>query len=165
MVLAVDPERERISLGIKQLDQDPFATWMAEHPRGCLVKGIVKEVDARGAVIELAEGVEGYLRASDIKEERVEDATRELSVGDEVEAKFISLDRKNRTLSLSIRAKEDAELAEALRRIQAEQRLRRHDFTGRLAEGAAGTGILIRLVHREQAKACSRPLIVQQSVQ
>jgi small subunit ribosomal protein S1 len=115
VVLAVDPERERISLGIKQLDQDPFATYMAEHPRGTMVQGVVKEVDARGAVIELVEGVEGYLRAADIKEERVEDATRELSVGDTVEAKFISLDRKNRTLSLSIRAKEDAELAEALK--------------------------------------------------
>jgi small subunit ribosomal protein S1 len=115
VVLAVDPERERISLGIKQLDQDPFATYMAEHPRGSLVKGTVKEVDARGAVIELVEGVEGYLRASDIKEERVEDATRELKVGDEIEAKFVSLDRKNRTLSLSVRAKDDAELAEALR--------------------------------------------------
>jgi small subunit ribosomal protein S1 len=115
VVLAVDPERERISLGIKQLDQDPFATYMAGHPRGSLVKGVVKEVDARGAVIELVEGVEGYLRASDIKEERVEDATRELSVGDEIEAKFVSLDRKNRTLSLSVRAKDDAELAEALR--------------------------------------------------
>jgi len=115
VVLAVDPERERISLGIKQLDQDPFATYMAEHPRGSLVNGVVKEVDARGAVIELVEGVEGYLRASDIKEERVEDATRVLSVGDKIEAKFVSLDRKNRTLSLSIRAKEDAELAEALK--------------------------------------------------
>lgn len=115
VVLAVDPERERISLGIKQLDQDPFATFMAEHPRGSLVKGTVKEVDARGAVIELTQGVEGYLRAADIKDERVEDATRELSVGDEIEAKFVSLDRKNRTLSLSIRAKDDAELAEALK--------------------------------------------------
>lgn len=115
VVLAVDPERERISLGIKQLDQDPFATYMAEHPRGSLVNGTVKEVDARGAVIELVEGVEGYLRASDIKDERVEDATRELSVGDKIEAKFVSLDRKNRTLSLSVRAKDDAELADALR--------------------------------------------------
>jgi small subunit ribosomal protein S1 len=115
VVLAVDPERERISLGIKQMDQDPFATFMAEHPRGSLVKGTVKEVDARGAVIELTEGVEGYLRAADIKDERVEDATRELSVGDEIEAKFVSLDRKNRTLSLSIRAKDDAEIAEALK--------------------------------------------------
>jgi len=115
VVLAVDPERERISLGIKQMDQDPFATFMAEHPRGSLVKGTVKEVDVRGAVIELTEGVEGYLRAADIKDERVEDATRELSVGDEIEAKFVSLDRKSRTLSLSVRAKDDAELAEALK--------------------------------------------------
>ena len=114
VVLAVDPERERISLGLKQLDQDPFATFMAEHPRGSQVKGVVKAVDNRGAVIELADGVEGYLRASDIKKERVEDASKELSVGDEVEAKFISLDRKNRSLALSIRALEDDELAEAL---------------------------------------------------
>ena len=114
VVLAVDPERERISLGLKQLDQDPFATFMAEHPRGSQVKGKVKEVDARGAVIELADGVEGYLRASDIRKERVEDATRELTVGDEIEAKFISLDRRNRSLTLSIRALEDEELAEAL---------------------------------------------------
>jgi small subunit ribosomal protein S1 len=118
VVLAVDPERERISLGIKQLDQDPFAIFMAENPRGSLVKGVVKEVDARGAVITLAEGVEGYLRASDIRKERVEDATKEFAVGDEVEAKFISIDRKNRTLSLSIRAKDDAELAEALEEYQ-----------------------------------------------
>jgi small subunit ribosomal protein S1 len=118
VVLAVDPERERISLGIKQLDQDPFATFMAEHPRGSLVKGKVKEVDARGAVIELEEGVEGYLRVSDIKKERVEDASKELSVGDEVEAKFISLDRKNRSLTLSIKALEDEELAEALEEYQ-----------------------------------------------
>jgi len=118
VVLAVDPERERISLGIKQLDQDPFATWMAENPRGSLVKGTVKEVDPRGAVITLADGVEGYLRSSDIRKERVEDATKVLSVGDEVEAKFISIDRKNRTLSLSIRAKDDAELAEALEEYQ-----------------------------------------------
>jgi small subunit ribosomal protein S1 len=114
VVLAVDPERERISLGLKQLDQDPFATFMAEHPRGSQVKGTVKEVDARGAVIELADGVEGYLRVSDIKKERVEDASKELSIGDEIEAKFVSLDRKNRSLTLSIRALEDDELADAL---------------------------------------------------
>ncbi|GMR14479.1 MAG: 30S ribosomal protein S1 [Gammaproteobacteria bacterium] len=114
VVLAVDPERERISLGLKQLDQDPFATFMAEHPRGSQVKGTVRKVDARGAIIELADGVEGYLRASDIKKERVEDATRELAVGDKIEAKFISLDRKNRSVALSIRALENEELAEAL---------------------------------------------------
>ena len=83
-----------------------------------MVKGTVKEVDARGAVIELADGVEGYLRASEIKKERVEDATKELSVGDEIEAKFVSLDRKNRSLALSIKALEDDELAEALEEYQ-----------------------------------------------
>ncbi len=136
VVLAVDPERERISLGIKQLDQDPFATFMASNPRGSVVKGTVKEVDARGAVIELADGVEGYLRASDIKKERVEDATRELSVGDEVEAKFVSLDRKNRTLSLSIKALEDAELAEALQEY-------------RQSSGASGTTSLGELLKEQ----------------
>ncbi len=118
VVLAVDPERERISLGIKQMEQDPFGTYMAEHPKGSIVTGTVKEVDARGAVIELAEGVEGYLRASDIAKERVDDATTRLSVGDEVEAKFVGVDRKSRMLTLSIRAKEDDELNEVLREYQ-----------------------------------------------
>ncbi len=118
VVLAVDPERERISLGIKQMEQDPFGTFMAEHPKGSIVTGTVKEVDARGAVIELGEGVEGYLRASDIAKERVDDATTRLSVGDEVEAKFVGVDRKSRMLTLSIRAKEDDELNEVLREYQ-----------------------------------------------
>ncbi|MCF6264564.1 MAG: 30S ribosomal protein S1 [Xanthomonadales bacterium] len=114
VVLAVDPERERISLGLKQLEQDPFATFMAEHPRGSLITGKVKEVDARGLLVELADGVDGYLRAGDIAKERVEDASKLYSVGDSVEAKFVNIDRKNRVLSLSIKAKEDDELAEAL---------------------------------------------------
>lgn len=118
VVLAVDPERERISLGVKQLDQDPFATFMANHPRGSVVKGTVKEVDARGAVIELADAVEGYLRVSEISKDRIEDASRVLSVGEEIEAKFVSLDRKSRSLSLSIKALEDDELAEALEEYQ-----------------------------------------------
>ena len=114
VVLAVDPERERISLGLKQLEQDPFATYMAEHPRGSLVSGKVKEVDARGVLVELADGVDGYLRVSDISKDRVEDASKLFSVGDDLEAKFFNIDRKNRVLSLSIKAKEDDELAEAL---------------------------------------------------
>ncbi len=118
VVLAVDPERERISLGIKQMEQDPFGTFMAEHPKGSIVTGTVKEVDTRGAVIELGDGVEGYLRASDIAKERVDDATTRLSVGDEVEAKFVGVDRKSRMLTLSIRAKEDDELNEVLREYQ-----------------------------------------------
>jgi len=111
VVLAVDPERERISLGIKQMDQDPFATYMAEHPKGSLLKGTVESVDAKGAVINLAEGVQGYIKASDLSAERVEDATKVVSVGDEIEAKFYSLDRKTRQLNLSVRAKDEDELA------------------------------------------------------
>ena len=118
VVLAVDPERERISLGIKQLDQDPFATYMAEHPRGSIVKGKVREIDPKGAVVELADGVDGYLKANDMAKERVDDATKLFSVGDEVEAKFVALDRKTRNLTLSIRAKDDAEMAEAVDQYQ-----------------------------------------------
>ncbi|HET6603028.1 MAG TPA: 30S ribosomal protein S1 [Xanthomonadaceae bacterium] len=112
VVLAVDPERERISLGIKQLEQDPFGTFMAENPRGSIVKGTVREVDPRGATIDLGEGIEGYLRANDIAKERVDDATQHLKVGEEVEAKYVGMDRKSRVLQLSIRAKDEAELRE-----------------------------------------------------
>ncbi|MDX1572263.1 MAG: 30S ribosomal protein S1 [Xanthomonadales bacterium] len=118
VVLAVDPERERISLGIKQLEQDPFATFMAAHPKGSIVKGQVTAAEPRGVTVELADGVEGYLRAADIAEERVEDATKFFSEGDNLEAKFVGIDRKSRKLSLSIRAKEKAELAEALEEYQ-----------------------------------------------
>ena len=118
VVLAVDPERERISLGIKQLEQDPFGQYMAAHPKGTVITGTVKEVDPRGATIELADGIEGYVRANDIAKERVEDATQHLKAGDSVEAKYIGLDRKGRTLQLSIRAKDDAELAETLAEYQ-----------------------------------------------
>jgi len=114
VVLAVDPERERISLGIKQLEQDPFGQFMAAHPRGSIVNGTVKEVDAKGATIELGDGVEGYLRANDIAKERVDDATQHFKVGDKVEAKYTGMDRKGRVLQLSIRAKDEDELAQAL---------------------------------------------------
>ncbi|GIX35509.1 MAG: 30S ribosomal protein S1 [Lysobacteraceae bacterium] len=114
VVLAVDPERERISLGIKQLEQDPFGQFMAAHPKGSIVTGTVKEVDAKGATVELADGIEGYIRASDIAKERVDDATQYLKVGDQVEAKFMGMDRKGRTLQLSIRAKDEADLRETL---------------------------------------------------
>jgi small subunit ribosomal protein S1 len=118
VVLAVDPERERISLGIKQLEQDPFGTFMANHPRGSIVNGKVTAVDPRGATIEIADGIEGYLRASDIAKERIEDATQHLKVGDDVEAKFVGMDRKGRTLQLSIRAKDEQELADTLAEYQ-----------------------------------------------
>ena len=114
VVLAVDPERERISLGVKQLEQDPFGQYMATHPKGSKVEGTVKEVDAKGATIELADGIEGYVMARDISYDRVDDASQHLKVGDTVEAKFIGMDRKGRTLQLSIKAKDEAETAEAL---------------------------------------------------
>ncbi len=114
VVLAVDPERERISLGVKQMDQDPFSTYVAANPKNSIVTGTVKEVDARGAVINLAEGVDAYLRVSELSRERVEDATTLLKVGDEVEAKFIGVDRKSRVINLSIKAKDAAEEAEVM---------------------------------------------------
>ncbi len=114
VVLAVDAERERISLGVKQLEQDPFSNFLAANPKGAIVRGSVLEVDAKGAVISLVEGVEGYLRASEMARDRVEDARSLLNVGDEVEAKFIGVDRKNRTISLSIKAKDSDEEQEAM---------------------------------------------------
>ncbi len=109
VVLSVDPERERISLGVKQLDKDPFSSYVATHEKGSIVTGVVKEVDAKGAVVTLDEGVEGYIRASELSRDRVEDARSVLHEGDEVEAKFMGVDRKNRTLSLSVKAKDQDE--------------------------------------------------------
>ena len=121
VVLAIDPERERISLGIKQLQGDPFTNYVASHDKGAIVKGTVKSLDAKGAVIQLADDVEGYLRASEVSRDRVEDIRTHLKEGDEVEAMIISVDRKNRSISLSIKAKEAAEAAEAMEKMAAEQ--------------------------------------------
>ena len=106
VVLSVDPERERISLGVKQLDKDPFSSFVALNEKGSVVTGTITEVDAKGATVVLADGVEGYLRASEISRDRVEDARAVLKVDGEIEAKFVGVDRKNRTLSLSIKAKD-----------------------------------------------------------
>jgi small subunit ribosomal protein S1 len=114
VVLAVDPERERISLGVKQMEQDPLGQFMATHAKGTKVTGTVKEVDAKGATIDLGDGVEGYVMARDVADERVEDASQYLKVGQEVEAKFVGMDRKGRSLQLSIKGKDDAETAEAM---------------------------------------------------
>lgn len=114
VVLSVDPERERISLGIKQMDSDPFANFTAANPKGSIVNGTVTAVDAKGANIDLGDGVEGYLRASDLARDRVDDARTVLKEGDSVEAKFVGIDRKNRAISLSIKAKDAQEEAEAI---------------------------------------------------
>ncbi|MGI9248108.1 MAG: 30S ribosomal protein S1 [Woeseiaceae bacterium] len=113
-VLAIDAERERISLGIKQLEKDPFSNWLAAHPKNTIVKGTVTEVDARGALVDLGDGVFGSLRASELARGRVEDARTMIKVGEEVEAKFTNVDRKNRAIALSIKAKEVHEEAEAV---------------------------------------------------
>ncbi|WP_297799720.1 30S ribosomal protein S1 [Arenimonas sp. GDDSR-1] len=114
VVLAVDPERERISLGVKQLEQDPMGQFTANTQKGAIVKGTVREVDAKGAVIDLEGGLEGYVKANDIAKERIEDASQHLKVGDVIEAKYIGNDRKGRVMQLSIRAKDEAELQESL---------------------------------------------------
>jgi len=114
MVLSIDPERERISLGIKQLAKDPFSAYIAEHPKGSVVRGVVREVDAKGAIIDLGNGVDGQLRASELSRDRVEDARLLLKVGEEVEAKFTGVDRKGRSISLSIKAKDIHEEQEAM---------------------------------------------------
>ncbi|MGO1541539.1 MAG: 30S ribosomal protein S1 [Luteimonas sp.] len=136
VVLAVDPERERISLGVKQMEQDPFGQFMAGHPKGSKVSGTVREVDAKGATIDLAEGVEGYVMARDISDERVEDASQHLKVGDTIEAKFVGMDRRGRTLQLSIKAKDQAETAATLA-----------EYNKAAAEASSGTtklGALLR---------------------
>ena len=114
VVLQVDAERERISLGVKQLAEDPFNNWVALNKKGAIVNGKVTAVDAKGATVELADGVEGYLRASEASRDRVEDATLVLNVGDDVEAKFTGVDRKNRAISLSVRAKDEADEKDAI---------------------------------------------------
>jgi small subunit ribosomal protein S1 len=143
VVLAVDPERERISLGVKQLEQDPFGQFMAGHPKGSKVAGTVKDVDAKGATIDLGDGIEGYVSARDISYDRVDDASQHLKVGDAVEAKLVGMDRKGRTLQLSIKAKDEAETQEALA-----------EYNKASADAASGTTKLGALL-REQLEGRS----------
>jgi len=115
VILSIDPERERISLGIKQLEQDPFTSYVTDNDKGSIVTGTVKEVDAKAAIITLATEIEGVLKASEISRDKVEDARNALKVGDSVEVKIISVDRKNRVIGLSIKAKDIADEKEAVR--------------------------------------------------
>jgi small subunit ribosomal protein S1 len=140
MVLSIDPERERISLGIKQLAKDPFSAYIADNPKGTIVKGVVKEVDARGAVIDLGNGVDGQLRASELGRERVEDARAVLKVGEAIEAKFTGVDRKSRTISLSIKAKEAHEEAEAVQSYRSETGTSSGTSLGELLKEHIGSG-------------------------
>jgi small subunit ribosomal protein S1 len=142
VVLAVDPERERISLGVKQMEQDPLGQFVANHPKGSKVTGTVKDVDAKGAVIDLGDGVEGYVAARDISNERVDDASQVLKVGQQIEAKFVGMDRKGRTLQLSIKAKDEAETAQAIA-----------EYNKANAEAASGTTKLGALLREQLSKA------------
>jgi len=132
VVLQVDAERERISLGVKQLAEDPFNNYISLNKKGAIVTGKVTAVDAKGATVELADGVEGYLRASEASRDRVEDATQVLNVGDEVEAKFTGVDRKNRVVSLSVRAKDEADEKDAIASVNNKQE--ESNFSNAMAE-------------------------------
>ena len=132
VVLQVDAERERISLGVKQLAEDPFNNYITLNKKGAIVTGKVTAVDAKGATVELADGVEGYLRASEASRDRVEDATLVLNVGDDVEAKFTGVDRKNRVVSLSVRAKDEADEKDAIATVNNKQE--ESNFSNAMAE-------------------------------
>ena len=136
VVLAVDPERERISLGVKQMEQDPMGQFVATNARGSLVTGVIKEVDAKGAIVELDGGVEGYIAARDISRDRVDDASQVLKVGQAIEAKIIGNDRKGRSMQLSIKAKDEADTQDAM-----------SDYNRQAADASSGTtklGALLR---------------------
>ncbi|MGL9750401.1 MAG: 30S ribosomal protein S1 [Symbiopectobacterium sp.] len=132
VVLQVDAERERISLGVKQLAEDPFNNYLSLNKKGAIVTGKVTAVDAKGATVELADGVEGYLRASEASRDRVEDTTLVLNVGDEVEAKYTGVDRKNRVVSLSVRAKDEADEKDAIATVNNKQE--EGNFSSAMAE-------------------------------
>jgi len=135
VILSVDSEKERISLGIKQQESDPFSEYAAANERGTIVIGIVKSVEAKDAVIELAEGIDAILKASEISIDRIEDARNELKVGDNVEAKIVAVDRRNRSINLSIKAKDVADEKQAIRDV------REMDVT---ADGPTTIGDLIK---------------------
>ena len=134
VVLQVDAERERISLGVKQLAEDPFNNYLSMNKKGTIVTGKVTAVDAKGATVELAGGVEGYLRASEASRDRIEDATLVLNVGDDVEAKFTGVDRKNRVVSLSVRAKDEADEKDAIATVNSGSKQEESNFSNAMAE-------------------------------
>ncbi|WP_277758760.1 30S ribosomal protein S1 [Pseudomonas sp. A34-9] len=141
VILSVDPERERISLGIKQLESDPFSEYVSVNDKGAIVTGTVKEVDAKGAIIVLADDIEATLKASEISRDRVEDARNVLKEGQEVEAKIISVDRKSRVIQLSIKSKDDAEEKEAIQSLKETA-----------PEGAAADTTMAALLRQAMAK-------------
>jgi len=146
VVLSIDVERERISLGIKQLEGDPFTNFVASHEKNSVVSGTVKSVDAKGAVIQITPETDGYLRASEFTRERVEDLSKLLKVGDAVTAMVINVDRKNRSINLSVKAKEMAEETDAMKQMRSES-----------AASAAGSTNLGALLRAKLDKSNSNP--------
>ena len=136
VVLSIDVERERISLGIKQLEGDPFTNFVAGHEKNSVVNGIVKSVDAKGAVVVIVGDVEGYLRASEFSRDRIEDLRTVLKEGDSVEAMIINVDRKNRSINLSVKAKDASEETDAMKQIRTEN--------AAASAGATNLGALLR---------------------
>jgi small subunit ribosomal protein S1 len=135
-VLSIDGERERISLGVKQLEGDPFTNFIAGHEKNSVVNGTVKSVDAKGAVVAISGEVEGYLRASEFSRDRVDDLRAQLKEGDKVEAMIINVDRKNRSINLSVKAKDLAEETDAMKQLRSEQ--------AAASAGATNLGALLR---------------------
>lgn len=121
VVLQVDPERERISLGVKQIEEDPFNKYLTDIKKGAIVVGTVTEVDAKGVTVNLSEEVDGYIRVADLSVDRIEDATEAANVGDSIEAKFMGVDRKNRTVNLSVKAKDQADEKEAIDKVNQQE--------------------------------------------
>jgi small subunit ribosomal protein S1 len=142
IVLSIDVEKERISLGIKQMDGDPFTSFIATHDKNSLVTGTVKSVDAKGAVIELEGEVEGYLRVSEFSRDRIEDLTQHLKVGDSVETMIINVDRKSRSINLSIKAKDHAEQNEAMQKLASD--------SASAATGTTNLGALLKAKLNQQ---------------
>ena len=142
IVLAIDIDKERISLGMKQMDGDPFTSFVAMHDKNSLVNGTVKSVDARGAVIQLADDVEGYLRASEFSRDRIEDLSQHVKVGEELETMITNVDRKTRSINLSIKAKDQAEQHEAMQKLAA-------DSAG-AATGTTNLGALLKAKLNQQ---------------
>jgi len=136
VVLSIDVERERISLGVKQLEGDPFTNFIASHEKNSVVSGTVKSVDAKGAVIAISGEVEGYLRASEFSRDRVEDLAKHLKEGDAVQAMIINVDRKNRSINLSVKAKDMAEETDAMKQLRSENQAS--------AAGSTNLGALLR---------------------
>jgi small subunit ribosomal protein S1 len=135
VVLSIDVERERISLGVKQLEGDPFTNFIAGHEKNSVVNGTVKSVDAKGAVVDIG-GAEGYLRASEFSRDRIDDLTKHLKEGDTVHAMIINVDRKNRSINLSVKAKDLSEETDAMKALRSEN--------AAASAGATNLGALLR---------------------